>query len=124
MTKSPDYGVKGLRNSTDDTTGHTFGQDLILIAGTDLFSRLFASQMALPGLAKFNFPSTGYFKSFGYSFVRLLHFMEKSGYLTFLSKGKQAKYALGVVNQQTLIALIGKPHCKDQKQNPGDQFNQ
>ena len=97
---------------------------MILIAGTDLFSRLFAAQMALPGLAKFNFPSTGYFKSFGYSFVRFLHFMEKSGYFTFLNKGKQAKYALGVVNQQTLIALIGKPHCKDQKKNPSDQFNQ
>ena len=53
-----------------------------------------------------------------------LHFMEKSGYFTFLNKGKQAKYALGVVNQQTLIALIGKPHCKDQKKNPSDQFNQ
>jgi hypothetical protein len=98
MTKSPDYGVKGLRNSTDYTTSHTFGQDLILIAGTDLFCRLFASQMALPGFAKFNFPRTGYLKSFGYSFVRLLHFMEKSGHLTFSSKSKQAKYASSVVN--------------------------
>jgi hypothetical protein len=88
MTKSPDYGVKGLRNSTDYTTSHTFGQDLILIAGTDLFCRLFASQMALPGFAKFNFPRTGYLKSFGYSFVRLLHFMEKRS--PYLFEQKQA----------------------------------
>ena len=44
-----------------------------------------------------------------------LHFMEKSVYFTFLNMGKQAKYAFGVVNQQTLIALIGKPYRKDQK---------
>jgi hypothetical protein len=89
MTKSPDYGVKGLRNSTDYTTSHTFGQDLILIAGTDLFCRLFASQMALPGFAKFNFPRTGYLKSFGYSFVRLLHFMEKAITLPFRAKASK-----------------------------------
>jgi hypothetical protein len=35
--------------------------------------------------------------------------------LIFLSKNKQVYYASGIVNQQTLIALIGKPHGKDQK---------
>jgi hypothetical protein len=45
--------------------------------------------MALPGFAKFNFPRTGYLKSFGYSFVRLLHFMEKAITLPFRAKASK-----------------------------------
>ena len=58
----------------------------------------FAAQMALPWLTEFDFPRTGYLKSFGYSFVRLLHFMEKSDYITFLGTGKQVKYSSNIVN--------------------------
>jgi hypothetical protein len=90
--------VKVLGYSSDDAACHTFSQNLVLVAGTNLLGCFFAAQMALPWLTEFDFPRTGYLKSFGYSFVRLLHFMEKSDYITFLGTGKQVKYSSNIVN--------------------------
>ena len=84
--------------SSDDATCHTFSQNLVLVTGTNLLGCFFAAQMALPWLTEFDFPRTGYLKSFGYSFVRLLHFVEKSDYITFLGTGKQVKYTSDIVN--------------------------
>jgi len=79
-------------NGPDDATGHAFRQNLILSTGSGLLDGAFSTQMPLPGLAEFNFPGTGYLKSFGDAFVRLLHdVMRKSVQNTFFLWIDQAK---------------------------------
>lgn len=78
-------GVKRLRNGTDDATGHSFSQNMILFSRPNLLGSFLAAQMSLTWLAKFYFSRTGYLKSFGYTFVRLLHLVEKSDHIIFLT---------------------------------------
>tara|TARA_B100000035_G_scaffold219090_1_gene187931 strand:+ start:216 stop:458 length:243 start_codon:yes stop_codon:yes gene_type:complete len=79
-----------------------------------LFGRFLAPQVPLSGFAEFDLSRTSYLESFGYTFVSLLHFMEKNNNLNFLLNYKQAKYASVFVYQQAKVALVRKPYgqCK------------
>ena len=79
-------------NGSDDATSHTYGQDLILSTGSGLLDGALSTQMPLARLAEFDFSRTGYLKSFGDAFVRLLHdLMRKSDYNTFFLVIDQVK---------------------------------
>jgi len=79
-------------NGSDDATSHTYGQDLILSTGSGLLDGAFSTQMPLARFTEFYFSGTGYLKSFGDAFVRLLHdLVRKSDQNTFFLVIDQVK---------------------------------
>ena len=62
----------------DNSTSHSFRQDLILLSGSDLLGGTFTSQVPLARFAKLDFTGSSDLKSFGDAFMRLSHVVEKT----------------------------------------------
>lgn len=55
------------------TTSHSLCQGLILATSPHLLDRAFAAQVTLAGFTVRDFSGSGYFETFGYTFVGLSH---------------------------------------------------